>query len=447
MAKAMGEEAGKELVKKSKAIFGTTLASVTSADAQTVQLKNAGGDIIGSANITMPTDSAPGLMLKSEKTKLAGIATGANNYSLPTASASTLGGIKVGTNLSISSGVLSAKDTTYSNATAAASGLMSSNDFVKLSNIASYATATRPYTSSTQTGSYLSGTIGLEGDSGAISVTDDSTADGTANCKVTFAHSTASGYKHIPSGGSSGQVLRWSADGTAAWGADNNTTYSAGTGIGLSGTTFSNAGVRSISTGSSNGTISVNTNGTSAEVSVKGLGSAAYTASTAYAAASHTHSYAGSSSAGGAATSANKLNTNAGSVTNPVYFANGVPVNTSYTFSNATLGTGTTTIPTSKAVSDAIAAAQTDAAMYRGTVTAADHATGGLPDTHKSGWYWVVAKAGTYAGEVCEVGDMIFCNNTDTWSSADGESAFQADFDVVQSNIDFLTAAEVDAWF
>ena len=45
----------------------------------------------------------------------------------------------------------------------------------------------------------------------------------------------------------------------------------------------------------------------------------------------HTHNYAGSSSAGGAATSANKINTDAGSATNPVYFANGVPVKTTYT--------------------------------------------------------------------------------------------------------------------
>ena len=66
---------------------------------------------------------------------------------------------------------------------------------------------------------------------------------------------------------------------------DTNTTYSAGTGISLSGTTFNNSGVRSISTGSSNGTISVNTNGTSANVAVKGLGSAAYTASNDYDAA------------------------------------------------------------------------------------------------------------------------------------------------------------------
>lgn len=60
-----------------------------------------------------------------EKNKLAGIAINANNYSLPTASSTVLGGVKVGANLSISSGVLSAKDTTYGvmkGATASADG-------------------------------------------------------------------------------------------------------------------------------------------------------------------------------------------------------------------------------------------------------------------------------------------------------------------------------------
>ena len=47
--------------------------------------------------------------------------------------------------------------------------------------------------------------------------------------------------------------------------------------------------------------------------------------------ASHTHDYAGSSSAGGAANSANKLNTNAGSSTQGVYFKDGVPVVMTYT--------------------------------------------------------------------------------------------------------------------
>lgn len=39
--------------------------------------------------------------------KLEGIEDNANNYSLPTASSSTLGGVKVGSGLSISDGVLS----------------------------------------------------------------------------------------------------------------------------------------------------------------------------------------------------------------------------------------------------------------------------------------------------------------------------------------------------
>lgn len=50
--------------------------------------------------------------------------------------------------------------------------------------------------------------------------------------------------------------------------------------------------------------------------------------------------YAGSSSAGGAATSANKLNTNAGSVTQPIYFEDGKPVTTTYSL-NATVKAGT----------------------------------------------------------------------------------------------------------
>ena len=42
-----------------------------------------------------------------------------------------------------------------------------------------------------------------------------------------YAHPATAGNKHIPAGGASGQFLKWSADGTAVWAADNNTTYSA----------------------------------------------------------------------------------------------------------------------------------------------------------------------------------------------------------------------------
>lgn len=43
--------------------------------------------------------------------------------------------------------------------------------------------------------------------------------DGIATNANNYSHPTTSGNKHIPSGGSSGQILTWSADGTATWGA------------------------------------------------------------------------------------------------------------------------------------------------------------------------------------------------------------------------------------
>jgi hypothetical protein len=82
------------------------------------------------------TTSDAGLMSTSDKSKLDGIAASANNYSLPTAASDTLGGIKVGTNLSIDgNGVLSAADTIYNNATTNAAGLMSTAHYDKLEAI------------------------------------------------------------------------------------------------------------------------------------------------------------------------------------------------------------------------------------------------------------------------------------------------------------------------
>lgn len=156
----------------------------------------------------------------------------------------------------------------------------------------------------------------------------------------------------------------WAGITGGGWWADyayyNDTTYIAGTGISLSGTTLYNNGVRSVATGTNNGTINVNTGGTISAVAVKGLGSAAYTASSAYAAASHTHSYAGSDSAGGAATSAVALTTSAGSATQPIYFSSGKPVATSYTLgksvpSNAVFTDTNTWRPLGTGASDACA--------------------------------------------------------------------------------------------
>ncbi|MDO5434130.1 pyocin knob domain-containing protein [Eubacterium sp.] len=53
----------------------------------------------------------------------------------------------------------------------------------------------------------------------------DITALGIPGQDTIYTHPTAAGNKHIPAGGSAGQILRWSSAGTAVWGADNNTTY------------------------------------------------------------------------------------------------------------------------------------------------------------------------------------------------------------------------------
>jgi len=63
-------------------------------------------------------------------------------------------------------------------------------------------------------------------DGKGLSTNDYTTAEKTKLAGIVdgankYVHPTSSGNKHIPSGGSSGQILRWGADGTAVWGSDN----------------------------------------------------------------------------------------------------------------------------------------------------------------------------------------------------------------------------------
>lgn len=109
---------------------------------------------------------------------------------------------------------------------------------------------------------------------------------------------------------------------------------------------------------------------------------------------------------------------------------------------DTSIATGSTSanLPTSAAVASAISAAMGDVAgalVYKGTVGTGGTVTD-LPASHTKGWYYIVKTAGTYAGQACEAGDMVICNNTRTTAS-------NADWDVVQSNIDALTTTEIDA--
>lgn len=113
--------------------------------------------IAGKADKSTATTSADGLMSASDKSKLDGIATGANAYTLPTATSSVLGGVKTGSNITNSSGTISltkanvtaalgytppTTNTTYSTATASANGLMSASDKVRLDSLNTVNTVT-----------------------------------------------------------------------------------------------------------------------------------------------------------------------------------------------------------------------------------------------------------------------------------------------------------------
>lgn len=98
------------------------------------------------------------------------------------------GHVKVGSNITVSGGVISLSkanviaalgytppttDTTYTEATSSTSGLMSTEDKIKLNGIAANAN--------------------------------------------NYVHPTSSGNKHIPAGGASGQFLGWYSEGTSVW--------------------------------------------------------------------------------------------------------------------------------------------------------------------------------------------------------------------------------------
>ena len=76
----------------------------------------------------------------------------------------------------------------------------------------------------------------------------------------------------------------------------------------------------------------------------------------------------------------------------------------------------TSTYATKSEVNGLLAAA--DAMIFKGTLGVSGTATG-LPDTHNAGWTYRVTTAGTYAGKVCEVGDLIICVTDGTSANND----------------------------
>lgn len=112
---------------------------------------------------------------------------------------------------------------------------------------------------------------------------------------------------------------------------------------------------------------------------IKGKGDATYQPKGSYAASSHTHNYAGSSSAGGSANSAAKLDTaTAGSATQPVYFIGGKPAACSYTLGKS--------VPSNAVFTDTtygVATASSNGLMSKGDKAKLD-ALGGIVTIQKS---------------------------------------------------------------
>lgn len=177
------------------------------ADTATKATQDGNGNNIVSTYATkdIATTSKSGLMSNTDKSKLDGIAANANNYSLPAASSTTLGGIKVGSGLSISGGVLSVTgggeaDSVQwenvlnkpGNATTSTDGFMSSSDKSKLNGI--------------ESGAQVNDVTSVAGKTGAVTLSKSDVGLGnvTNESKATmFTNAALTGTPTAPTAGTS----------------------------------------------------------------------------------------------------------------------------------------------------------------------------------------------------------------------------------------------------
>ena len=283
-------------VRNTLTIKGTGATTVTSDANGVITINSTDNNTTYSA----ATQSANGLMTAADKKKLDGIASGANAYTLPAATSSALGGVKIGSNITNTDGTISLTkanvtaalgytppttdtNTTYDNmsATELSTGTATTARSISAKTIADYVTgkvsaettartsavsseATTRANADTALGTRIDGTIKDlsvsgrtitytkgDGTTGTITTQDTNTTYSAFTGATSSAAGTA-GLVKAPAAGDQNKFLR--GDGT--WAADNNTTYSAGAGLSLSGTTFSvntNGSIASGNTGVLNG--------------------------------------------------------------------------------------------------------------------------------------------------------------------------------------------------
>lgn len=239
---------------------------------------------------------------------------------------------------------------------------------------------------------------------GAMSAADKTKLEGIETGANKYTHPTSAGNKHVPSGGGKGNFLVWSATGTAKWDSDTTATSSAN-GLMSSADKSKLDGIEANANNYAHPTSSGNKHVPSGGSAGKFLvwnsdGTAKWDSAT-----------TATASANGLMSATDKGKLDA---------------------LESTIDQRATNI---------VAAKMTGAAVYQGAVS--DNATIVNSD-YKAGWYWVVQTAGTYVGQTCEPGDMIFCNTTKDGNVNYPDSG-ASNFDVVQNNIVEMTAAEVEA--
>jgi hypothetical protein len=146
------------------------------------------------------TTSVNGLMSSTDKSKLNDIASNANNYSLPTASDTVLGGVKIGSNISILDGVISVA-APYTHP------------------------ATHPYSMITGAPTSLPAN---GGDSATVNgkTVAENVPSGAKFTDTVYSHPTSDGNLHVPATGTTnnGKVLKAGATaGSLVWETDNDT--------------------------------------------------------------------------------------------------------------------------------------------------------------------------------------------------------------------------------
>lgn len=115
-----------------------------------------------------------------------------------------------------------------------------------------------------------------------------------------------------------------------------------------------------------------------------------------------------------------------------------------------TAGSSSTNVPTSQAVASLVSSALTSALIYKGTIGSSGADITALPASHKVGDVYVVAKAGTFAGKACEVGDYIICKTAGTsandahWNVVNGENQVENKSASLAGAGDSATIATVD---